>query len=184
MLTKHKGDEMSVSRRLYYEYRVYHVIARGNNREYIFEDNYDKEIFMDGIRKYQERLGFKVYAYVIMGNHFHLLIETSEGKNISKIMQGILLSYSCRYRKKYGRVGHVWQGRFKSKAVVNEHQMLENIKYIHENPLRAKMVNAIDEYRWSSAKFYNEPKSLSEDLIKLTKWGTVLSETIAVHRDI
>ena len=172
---------MSIARRVYYEYRIYHVVARGNNREYIFEDRDDKEMFMEGVKKYQERLGFKVYAYVIMDNHFHLLIETSEGRNISKIMQGILLSYSCRYRKKYGRVGHVWQGRFKSKPVVNDQQIVENIKYIHENPLRARMVKAIDEYKWSSAKFYDR-QEVDGYLIKLTRWGTLLPETDVAYR--
>lgn len=98
----------------------------------------------------------KVYAMVLMGNHFHLLLSVKERFGISRLMQGILLSFSHWYRKNEPYVGHVWQGRFVSRLVSDQRQMVENIKYIHENPLRANLVEDPLKYRWSTARILRE----------------------------
>jgi len=139
-------------RRIYYEHAVYHVMARGNNRNNILEEN--KDLFLEVIGQYQKRFQFKIYAYVVMDNHFHMVVECGRKNNISRIMQPILLSYSCYYRNRNKYVGHVWQGRFKSKIIEGEKYIIECIDYIHQNPVKSNIVNNAKEYLWSSAKFY------------------------------
>ena len=145
---------MTISRRLYYENPVYHIISRGNNRQTVFKDHADKESMLDSISRYRLKYSFKIYAFVLMDNHFHLIIETKPTHNISRVMQGILLSYSNKFRYKYHYVGHVWQGRFLSKVIQSEQQFINNAEYIHNNPVRADLVQERCEYLWSSARYY------------------------------
>jgi len=111
---------MSRFRRLYYGNAVYHVIFRGNNRQNILKLKSDKQDLLNSIRKYQERKQVKIYGFVLMDNHVHMVIEVGEDHNISKVMQSLLLSFSAKYRRKYGYVGHVWQGRFQSKPIMGK----------------------------------------------------------------
>jgi len=145
---------MTISRRLYYEYPIYHIIARGNNRQSILGLPQDKEAMLDSLACYKIRYSFKIYAFILMDNHFHLIIETHPLHNISKVMQAVLLSYSNKFRHQYKYVGHVWQGRFVSRVIRSEQQLINNIKYIHDNPVRANMVQESVEYPWSSAAYY------------------------------
>ncbi|MDP8213310.1 MAG: transposase [Candidatus Zapsychrus exili] len=151
---------MVAIKRLYYESSIYHVISRGNNRQKIFKDKRYKEYFLDILRRYKERYSFKIYGYVLMDNHFHIVIETIQKHNISKIMQGILLSYSVKYRKENEYVGYVWQGRFKSKIIESKEYILECLEYIHNNPVKASIVEYPEQYHFSSARFYGD---LSEE---------------------
>ena len=141
-------------KRTHYGSACYHVCARGNNKRYLFEKLEAKERFLETLARYQRRMKFKIYAFVIMGNHFHLLIEVDERFGISKVMQGILLSFSLWYRRREKYVGHVWQGRFTSRLVVDESQLNANIYYIHMNHVRAKIVQSAIDYLWSSARFW------------------------------
>lgn len=164
-------------KRLYYGNAVYHVIFRGNNRQNILKLKSDKQDLLSSIRKYQERKGFKIYGFVLMDNHVHLIMEVCEENNISKVMQVLLLSYSTKYRRKYPYVGHVWQGRFKSKPIMNEGYFIENLNYIHNNPVRAGMVSNPSEYIYSSAKFYQGIKNKEMDeYIKISRYGAVLPQ--------
>lgn len=151
-------------KRIHYGSACYHVCARGNNRRFIFERNEAKEYFLTIVARYQRRMKFRIYAFVIMGNHFHLLLEVDELFGISKVMQGILLSFSIWYRRREKYVGHVWQGRFKSRLVDNEIQLAENIRYIHANPVRANMVKTETEYVWSSARHMAGLSSFSKNV--------------------
>jgi len=145
---------MTIPRRLYYDNPVYHITSRGNNRQSILKQAEDKETMLDSLAFYKCRYEFKIYAFVLMDNHFHLILETHKLHNISKVMQGILLSYSNRFRHKYNYVGHVWQGRFLSKVITSEGQIISNVQYIHNNPIRANMVDRNTDYVWSSARCY------------------------------
>ena len=158
-------------RRIYYERTVYHVMARGNNRENILGDESNKTLFLEAVRKYQKRFEFKIYAYAIMDNHFHVIVECERKNNISRVMQPILLSYSCYYRNRNKYVGHVWQGRFKSKVIETEEYILECIDYIHQNPVKSNIVNSAGEYLWSSAKFYDDDGK-SPGNVNLTRYST------------
>jgi len=151
--------------RVYYNHAVYHVTTRGNNRQMILKAEEDKIAFLRILSKFKERFGFKLYAFVLMDNHVHLLVETGSRVNISKIMQAITLSYSQKFRHKYHYSGYVWQGRFKSNLIESQGYILECANYIHNNPVRAKMVDRPSDYIWSSYHFYNGDNGLLSDYI-------------------
>ena len=161
---------MASVKRLYYQNAVYHVCIRGNNRQYILQEEEDKKIFLKSLEKFRARFGFKVYGFVVMDNHVHLVIQTSSLISISKIMHAITLSYSVKFRKKYGYTGYVWQGRFRSNVIEGEHYILECIDYIHNNPVRAKIVKKITDYPWSSYHFYQGLGSNIKDCLQIDKF--------------
>jgi len=105
-----------------------------------------------------------------MDNHVHLIIEVNSRINISKIMHAVNLSYSVKFRKKYGWTGYVWQGRFKSNVIEGERYIVECIDYIHNNPVRAKIVENIESYLWSSYRFYSGLDSDIENYIRLDRF--------------
>ncbi len=146
---------MSRTRRIYYNNAVYHISIRGNNRQTILKAEEDKKEFLKTLTKYRERFQFKLFGFVIMDNHVHLVIQTNGLINISKIIQAITLSYSQKFRRKYNYTGYVWQGRFKSNVVETDRYILDCLSYIHNNPVRAKIVNEARDYIWSSEHFYN-----------------------------
>lgn len=146
---------MARHKRIYFQNAVYHITIRGNNKQSILKDNEDKGLFLDSLGKFKVRFKFRLYAFVLMNNHVHLVIETDHEVNISKIMQAVALSYSVKFRKKYPYSGHVWQGRFKSNIIDDDRYILECINYIHNNPVRAGMVSKPEDYFWSSYHFYN-----------------------------
>ena len=150
---------MSRFKRMYYQNAVYHVVVRGNNRQMILKHKSDKIDILASIKKFQERKGFKLYGFVLMNNHAHFVIEVSAAHNISKVMHAILLSYSLKYRRKYGYVGHVWQGRFHSKPITDDRYILECLRYVHNNPVKAGLALNPCDYPYSSARFYEGLKS-------------------------
>lgn len=163
-------------RRFYQDWFVYHVIVRCNNKEMLLKNYETKILLLDSIGKYQERLGFKIYALVIMNNHMHMLVQIQGQKNLSVVMQKILLSFGKRYRRKKEFIGHFWQGRFKAIHVVSDLGMREVLNYIHQNPLKAKLVGHSDEYVFSSARQYSNLENQTlKKFIKLTKYGDTLA---------
>ncbi len=157
--------------RLYYNHAVYHICIRGNNRQAILKADEDKESFLDTLNKFKERFAFKFYGFVLMDNHAHLVVETNQIANISKIMQAITLSYSQKFRHRYNYTGYVWQGRFKSNLIEEDSYILECLKYIHNNPVRAKMVIHAKDYVWSSYHFYNSKISPLSKVIQLDRFS-------------
>lgn len=139
--------------RLEAEETCYHITSRGNERKAIFTKDRDREKFLEYLQKAKEKYKFYLYAYVLMTNHYHLLLETKL-PNISRIMQYINTSYTTYYNVKYKRSGHLFQGRYKSIVVDKESYFLELSRYIHLNPVRAKMVSRPQEYAWSSYQGY------------------------------
>ncbi len=129
---------------------LYHVMNRGNNREIVFVEAEDYEKYLGLIYRFKKKYAFKLYAYCLMANHVHLLVQTSEKGTISKIMQSLTVAHTRHYHFKYQRCGHVWQGRFTSSIISDDQYMLNVMRYIEQNPLRANMVSAIGDYRWSS----------------------------------
>jgi REP element-mobilizing transposase RayT len=127
----------------------YHVIVRGNQRQDIFFDDQDRQEYLKRVKRYKDELSFMLYAYVLMVNHVHLLIETPSA-TISKIMQRINLTYTQYFNKKYGKVGHLFQGRYKSFLCDRDEYLLSLVRYIHLNPVRANLVKEPQRYRWSS----------------------------------
>ncbi|MCM2264390.1 MAG: transposase [Desulfuromonadales bacterium] len=134
--------------------QVYHVISRGNNRERIFWDDEDFAAYLELCRRYKERDGFRLYHWVLMPNHVHLLLEPGDGGSLSRTMQGLQLAYTLRTHKKYRGVGHLWQDRFKSFIVERDAYLLECGRYIERNPLRYGLVTDPADYPWSSYGAY------------------------------
>jgi REP-associated tyrosine transposase len=154
--------------RIEYEGALYHVFSRGNNRQDIFVTDDDRRMFLDSIGQMSERFDNRIFTYVLMDNHYHLLLCTSRA-NLSKSMQWLGTTYTRRYNLKHFQNGHLFQGRFKSILVENDAYLMQLSYYIHSNPLRAGIVRRLINYRWSSypAYAYNRrhPDWLDKDLI-------------------
>lgn len=147
---------------------LYHITSRGDDRKKIFISDYDYEKFLEYIKAAKEKFKFHLYAYCLMGNHYHLLLKITQ-PNLSKIMQYINTSYTIYYNVKRKRSGHLFQGRFKSILVEEDSYFTELTRYIHLNPVRAKMVDNPEKYRWSSCNAYLTNKAdevIDKDRIK------------------
>ena len=148
---------------------IYHIMLRGANRQEIFHDEEDCKSFLEILDKSREKSDQKIYAWCLMGNHVHLLLE--EGKeSISITMKRIGVSYALFYNKKYKTTGHLFQDRYKSEEVETNEYLLALIRYIHQNPVKAGIVETPDEWKWSSyreyyGKPYDLPMLLNTDLI-------------------
>ena len=130
---------------------VYHILTRGNNKQDIFKDEEDFQKYIDILKKYKEKYHFKLYHYVLMTNHVHLVIETTEeGGELAQIMKGINISYAQYFKTKYKYTGHFWQDRFKSIIISKDEYLLACGSYVELNPVRAGMVKEPKEYPWSS----------------------------------
>ncbi len=131
----------------------YHVIVRGNQKQRVFKDPADFQKYLLTLTVYKNRSVCRIYAYVLMNNHVHLLIETQDVP-LSKIMQGLNQTYTMYFNRRYRTVGHLFQGRYKAILCDREAYILGLVKYIHENPLRAKIAERLDAYAWSSHQAY------------------------------
>jgi len=154
--------------RIEYEGAFYHVMSRGNEQREIFFDEKDRFAFLKVLGEMSKRFEVDIFAYVLMANHYHLLIKTQQA-NLSKAMQWLGVTYTCRFNLKHSRCGHLFQGRFKSILVQNDAYLLQLSFYIHRNPTRAKTVSRLAQYRWSSYPAYaygkEHPEWLQKDLI-------------------
>ena len=128
---------------------IYHISIRGNNKQDIFLDDRDRIEYLARLQRYKETYKVGIYAYCLMTNHVHLLVFDN-GQDISRFMQGLNLSYVIYFNNKYKRSGHLFQDRFTSSVVDNEQYLFQVSKYIHLNPIKAKLVKKPEEYRWSS----------------------------------
>ena len=141
--------------RKYNDIGIYHIMVRGNAKQDVFIDGQDKKKFIKTIlQKNLEEL-FIIYAYCVMNNHAHLIAK-EEKESISKFMKRITISYAFYFNAKYDRVGHVFQDRFKSEAIKNDSYLLSAIRYVHNNPEKAGIMNK-ENYPWSSYKWYVSP---------------------------
>ncbi len=152
--------------RLQAEHCFYHITSRGDDRKKIYVSDRDYEKFLEYISLAKAKFNFHVYAYCLMTNHYHLLLETTQA-NISKIMHYINGSYTTYYNIKRKRSGHVFQGRFKSLVVDKDSYFLELSRYIHLNPVKAKIAETPQAYRWSSYLGYLDKKDPLLDLDRI-----------------
>jgi len=132
---------------------VHHLIARGNERREVFRDDLDREDYLERLARYRERFQFRLYAYCLMPNHIHLAVEQGP-RPLSTFMHALQSSYTQRFNRRYERVGHLFQGRYKSFLVDCDRYFLALIKYIHENPVKAALVEDARLYQWSSDRFF------------------------------
>jgi putative transposase len=132
---------------------LYHVIARGNRRNRIFLESRDYQKYLDLIARYKKRDIFKFYAYALMTNHLHLLIETGFVP-LSKTMQCLQQTYTQYFNWRHGEVGHLFQGRYKAVLCERDSYLLELVRYIHCNPIRAGIVRKLSDHTWTSHYYY------------------------------
>ncbi len=153
------GIRMARKPRIQFSGAFYHVFARGNHRQEIFHDEDDFQQYLKRLISYQQRYHFTLYAYVLMPNHVHLLLEQGETP-LSKIMQGLQQSFTLYYNKRYGKSGHLFQGRYKAILCDRDAYLLELVRYIHLNSVRAGIVKRPEDYPWSSHRKYLTGRSL------------------------
>lgn len=135
--------------RLEFAGALYHVTARGDRREAIYEDDVDRQRFLDVLAGVVERFNWRLHAYCLMGNHYHLLIETPDA-NLSKGMRQLNGVFTQQSNQRHRRVGHLFQGRFKAILVQKQSYLLEVARYVVLNPVRAGMVRRVGDWPWSS----------------------------------
>ena len=163
----------------------YHLIARGNNRQFLFTTADQFRYFLDLLARGQTRYPAQLYHYCLMSNHLHLLLTIALGPQLPKFMQFLLQGYGRWYATRQPYVGHVWQGRYKSPRVATESYYLEAGRYIERNPLRAQMVRDLCAYPWSSYAYYATGQAdplVTEDPYYATLGGTA-TERQAAYRD-
>lgn len=144
---------MGRANRVLFEGAVYHVIIRGNNREYIFGNSKYKRFLLKQLKEYNEILDFELLAYVIMDNHYHFIIRTNKS-TISEVMFNINNVLSKYLNRELCRTGHVFEERYTCKLVTTDSYLIWLLRYIHRNPIRAGICTQLDDYRWSSHYFY------------------------------
>jgi REP element-mobilizing transposase RayT len=135
--------------RLEFAGALYHLTARGNRQESIFLDDHDRQNFLDLLGTEVRQQGWVCYAYCLMENHYHLLVETPE-PNLVRGMRRLNGVYTQAFNRRHNKVGHVFQGRYKAILVDKENYLLELCRYVVLNPVRAKVVERPEEWRWSS----------------------------------
>lgn len=171
--------------RLEFEEAIYHITARGNRRERIFASDVDRTRFLDILARSLARFEVELNAYVLLPNHFHLLVRTRRA-NLSRWMHWLMVTYTIWFNRRHHKVGHLFQGRYKSLLVEGGNYVLGLSRYLHLNPVRGKVIGAGDPkerrerlrtYRWSSYRGYaglgEQAKFVTEEMVlgELDAWG-------------
>ncbi len=131
----------------------YHIVLRGNNRSTIFFDNQDRLTFLEYLSKQKDKGLLVINAYCLMSNHIHILLQDT-GNNLTTAMRSICTSYALYINKKYQRTGHLFDNRYRSETIDDERYLFAVLRYIHQNPVKAGICSKVEEYRWSSDKYY------------------------------
>lgn len=139
--------------RIHFPGALYHVISRGNNRQKVFFSADDYNSFLAALAKVRKFIPFSIHAYCLMPNHFHLLIEVGQHP-LSEIMQRLLTSYTIRFNLSHKHHGHLFEGRYKAILCDKNSYLLELVRYIHLNPVKAKLVSDPAQWQWSSHSAY------------------------------
>jgi len=145
----------------------YHIMNRGVGRRIIFKEEVDYQEFEKLMCFHAKNCGITIHNYCLMSNHYHLLIEIQQ-ENLSKFMRQLNMNYAIYFNKKYKRAGHLWQGRFKSWLVTDEAYLYTLMLYIEQNPIKAKIVERLEEYPYSSYNYFisnDMPECLNDSWI-------------------
>ena len=137
---------------------LYHVTARGNNRQAIYLDDGDRRDFLDLLGQAHERFKLQILAFCLMSNHYHLFLRTPQA-NLAAALQWLNTTYTVRFHRRHRRSGHLLQGRYKSVLVADEAHYLHLSMYLHLNPVRANLVEDPADYEWSSFRDYARAQS-------------------------
>jgi REP element-mobilizing transposase RayT len=139
--------------RIEYPGALYHITSRGNEKKKIFLDDADRLTFLEILKDYHDRYGILIHSYVLMDNPYHLILEAPRS-NLLKVMHGINGRYTGYFNRRYKRFGHLFQGRYKGILVEKDAYLLTVSRYVHLNPVRARVVKKSEQYRWSSYPGY------------------------------
>ena len=163
----------------------YHLIARGNNRQFLLTEDTAFRYFLDLLARAKTTYPARLYHYCLMSNHVHLLLEIATAEHLPKFMQLVLQGYARWYGKRHSYSGHVWQGRYKSPLVAKESYYLEAGRYIERNPLRAKLIDDLKDYPWSSypTYAYGRANALLEEDPYYAQLGLTPAERQSAYRD-
>lgn len=161
--------------RIEYAGAIYHVMCRGNRRENIFQNDGDRRVFLDTLAEVCERTGWKVCAYTLMSNHYHMILETPEA-NLVAGMKWFQSTYTKRYNVRNKEWGHLFQGRYKSLVIDPQESeyFLTACNYVHLNPARARLVDGKGQpgfraYEWSSSWYLSRPGKTDPSWLKLSR---------------
>ena len=172
-----QGDDMPRSARKKSSSGIYHIILRGINKQRIFEDDEDYGYFLEKLKAYKDLSMYKVYAYCLMSNHIHLLMQEGE-ETLGTAFRRIGASYVYWYNWKYSRTGHLFQDRFKSEPVETDQYFLTVMRYIHQNPTKAGITKTIQEYPWSSYWEYSQKPVICDTKFALDMFSTVPEDAL------
>ena len=144
---------------------IYHIMLRGVNQQQIFEEQEDCDKFLQVLKDCKAISEFKLFAYCLMGNHIHILLQETD-EPIELLMKRIATRFVYWYNIKYKRSGHLFQDRFKSEPVEDDAYFLTVLRYIHQNPLKAGLCKNVNGYEYSSYNEYlHSPKIISKEMI-------------------
>jgi putative transposase len=127
----------------------YHVVTRGNNRCSIYEDDRDRELFLLILNRVARRYGWLFYAYCLMGNHYHVVMQIAE-KGISRGMCELNTAYAVTHNVRHGRINHLFGKRFWSELITTDEYLLTACRYVLQNPIRAGLCGRCEDWKWSS----------------------------------
>ncbi|HWR45905.1 transposase, partial [Sporomusa sp.] len=160
----------------------YHIVFRGINRQHLFEDERDFLFFLESMRQVKTEMVFELHAYCLMSNHVHLLIKETQIGDISLIMKRLLTKYAMYFNQKYKRSGALIASRYKSVPVEVDEYFIPLIGYIHQNPVKAGIVDKPEEYRFSSYRDYMNVGGLTDTAFSLGLLGK--DEWLRLHQNL
>ena len=164
---------MSRPLRIEFPGALYHVTSRGDRREDIFVDDMDRACLLAVVAQGLARLDGCMLAYCLMSNHYHFVLQTRQG-NLSALMRHINGNYTQAFNRRHGKVGHLFQGRFKAILVDEDNYLLEVCRYVELNPVRAAMVAGPSDWPWSSYRAHVGQTEVPQWLANMTLWGYLL----------
>ena len=138
---------------------VYHVMNRGAARQPTFTDEGDYQAFLDTLAEAHRLWGIEVFAYSLMGNHYHLCLRTPKG-NLSRVMRHVDGIYTQRFNRRHRRDGTLFRGRYKAILIDADEYLAAVVRYIHLNAIEAGIVNMPEDYRWASHRYYHQAKGV------------------------
>ncbi len=173
---------MSRKPRDIHEGEYYHVLTRGNNRQWLFRKEEDFAFYLRTLQRYSQKFNVSVFHYCLMTNHIHLLMKSEIlDEGITRLMHGLQTVYAAYYKRKQGTTGHVFENRFKHFHIEDDAYLLECGRYIERNPVRAGIVQRAEDYAWSSFRYYAE--SVPDTIVTPDPLYTELGRTERERQD-
>lgn len=133
---------------------LYFITVHASGKEKLFRDKKDLEWFFNILKERKQKYHYRIYGFVLMPDHYHLIVETDMAANISKVMQALNTSYSLYFNHRHHRAGHLIAGRYESRLLEKDKRLLELTRYIHLNPIRKGLVKLPQDYAGSSYREY------------------------------